>query len=67
MLNAFQIMIMQSHEDADRIIQKLKIYIDNSNCSLKEIEFDIPDHILDYDKKRIEQEVKEYYYKIRRK
>lgn len=67
MLNAFQIMIMQSHEDADRIIQKLKTYIDNSNCSLKKIEFDIPDHILDYDKKRIEQEVKEYYYKIRRK
>lgn len=67
MLNPFQVMIMQSHEDTDKIIQKLKKYIDNSNYSLKEIEFDIPDHILDYDKKRIEQEVKEYYYKTRRK
>lgn len=67
MVNPFMVMIMQSHEDADKIIEEIKQYIDNLDIALQEIEFDIPDTILDYDKKRIEEEIKKYYFNKRYK
>lgn len=67
MVNPFMIMIMQSHEDADKIIKEIKQYIDTLDIAPQEIEFDIPDTILDYDKKRIEEEIKKYYFNKRYK
>jgi len=61
-LNGFDVMIMQSHEDADELIEEIKKIID-SYCELpqQEISLDYDDsNLLEPDKKRVKREIEKY-------
>ncbi len=61
-VNGFDIMIMQSHEDADKLIDELKKVIDRY-CGLpqQEISIDYDDsNLLENDKIRVKKEIKKY-------
>ena len=61
-LNGFDVMIMQSHEDADELIEEIKKIID-SYCELpqQEILLDYDDsNLLEPDKKRVKREIEKY-------
>ena len=61
-LNGFDIMIMQSHEDADKLIKELKDVIDlYSTFPQQEISLDYDDsNLLEPDKKRVKREIEKY-------
>ena len=61
-VNGFDVMIMQSHEDADKLIDKLKKVIDKY-CGLpqQEISIDYDDsNLLETDKIRVKREIQKY-------
>ena len=61
-LNGFDVMIMQSHEDADKLIKELKDVIDlYSTFPQQEISLDYDDsNLLEPDKKRVKREIEKY-------
>jgi uncharacterized lipoprotein YehR (DUF1307 family) len=61
-INGFDIMAMQSHEDADKLINELKQVINSfSNIQRQTISLEYDDsHLLDSDKIRVKQEIKKY-------
>ena len=61
-INGFDIMVMQSHEDADKLINELKQVINSfSNIQRQTISLEYDDsHLLDSDKIRVKQEIKKY-------
>ena len=61
-LNGFDVMIMQSHEDADKLIKELKEIIDSySAFPQQEISLDYDDsNLLNLDKKRVKREIEKY-------
>ena len=61
-INGFDIMVMQSHEDADKLINELKQVINSfSNIQRQTINLEYDDsHLLDSDKIRVKQEIKKY-------
>lgn len=61
-INGFDIMVMQSHEDADKLINELKQVINSfSNIQRQTISLEYDDnHLLDSDKIRVKQEIKRY-------
>lgn len=61
-INGFDIMVMQSHEDADKIINEMKHIIDSfANYPEQMINLEYDDtYLLEPDKKRIKQEIKNY-------
>ena len=58
-INGVDIMIMQSEQDADILINKLKKIIDNDNNILF-LDYD-DSHLLTLDKIRVKNEIKQYY------
>ena len=61
-VNGFDVMIMQSHEDADKLIDELKKVIDRY-CWLpqQEISIDYDDsNLLETDKIRVKREIQKY-------
>ena len=64
----FEIMIMQSHEDADRLIRELKNNIDINKDTFQEnsiIEYD-DNNLLELDKQRVREEVEKYLSEVLR-
>lgn len=61
-INGFDVMVMQSHEDADKLINELKQVINSfSNTQRQTINLEYDDsHLLDSDKIRVKQEIKKY-------
>ena len=61
-INGFDIMVMQSYEDADKLINELKQVIDSfSNIQRQTINLEYDDsHLLDSDKIRVKQEIRKY-------
>lgn len=61
-INGFDIMIMQSHENADKLIKEIKDKIDlYSNFPQQTISIDYDDDsLLESDKKRIRKEIQKY-------
>ena len=61
-LNGFDVMIMKSHEDADKLIEELKEVIDSySAFPQQEISLDYDDsNLLEPDKKRVKREIEKY-------
>lgn len=61
-VNGFDIMIMQSHEDADKLIDELKKVIDRyRGLPQQEISIDYDDsNLLKNDKIRVKKEIKKY-------
>ena len=61
-LNGFDVMVMQSHEDADKLIKELKEIIDSySAFPQQEISLDYDDsNLLEPDKKRVKKEIEKY-------
>ncbi len=61
-LNGFDVMVMQSHEDADKLINELKQVINSlSNIQRQTVNLEYDDsHLLDSDKIRVKQEIKKY-------
>ena len=61
-INGFDIMVMQSHEDADKLINELKQVINSfSNIQRQTISLEYDDsYLLDSDKIRVKQEIKKY-------
>ena len=61
-INGFDIMVMQSHEDADKLINELKQVINSfSNVQRQTISLEYDDsYLLDSDKIRVKQEIKKY-------
>ena len=61
-INGFDIMVMQSHEDADKLIKEMKKIIDSYSCIPQQtisLEYD-DSYLLDSDKIRVKQEIKRY-------
>ena len=61
-INGIDIMIMQSHEDADRLIKELKHIIDSyqgNNIYSLNIEYD-DKNLLEIDKIRVKQTIEKY-------
>lgn len=61
-LNGFDIMIMQSHEDANVLIEELKKAIDNYCGMLQQhmsIDYD-DSNLLEPDKRRVKREIEKY-------
>ena len=61
-VDGFDIMIMQSHEDADRLIEELKQVINQYKLFPQQtinLEYD-DSHLLETDKKRVKQVIKQY-------
>lgn len=61
-INGFDIMVMQSHENADKLIKEMKKIIDLYKYAPQQIinlEYD-DNHLLDIDKIRVKQEIKKY-------
>lgn len=61
-INGYDIMVMQSHEDADKIIEKIKNIIDSYKYLPSQninLEYD-DSFLLDSDKLRIKQEIQKY-------
>lgn len=61
-LNGFDVMVMQSHEDADKLINELKQVINSlSNIQGQTVNLEYDDsYLLDSDKIRVKQEIKKY-------
>lgn len=61
-INGYDIMVMQSHEDADKIIEKIKNIIDSYKyLPSQDINLEYNDSfLLDSDKIRIKQEIQKY-------
>ena len=61
-VNGFDIMIMQSHENADKLINELKKVIDRyRGLPQQEISIDYDDsNLLENDKIRVKKEIKKY-------
>lgn len=60
-VNGYDIMIMQSHEDADKLIYELKKVINSYNNLPININLEYDDnHLLDSDKKRVKTEIEKY-------
>lgn len=61
-INGFDIMIMQSHESADKLIKEIKDKIDlYSNFPQQTISIDYnDDSLLESDKKRVRKEIQKY-------
>ena len=61
-INGFDIIVMQSHEDADKLINELKQVINScSNIQRQTISLEYDDsYLLDSDKIRVKQEIKKY-------
>lgn len=61
-INGFDIMVMQSHEDADKLINELKQVINSlSNIQRQTVNLEYDDsYLLDSDKIRVKQEIKKY-------
>lgn len=61
-VNGFDIMVMQSHENADKLIKEMKKIIDSySYISQQTINLEYDDsYLLDSDKIRVKQEIKRY-------
>ena len=61
-LNGFDVMVMQSHEEADKLIKELKEIIDSySAFPQQEISLDYDDsNLLEPDKKRVKKEIEKY-------
>lgn len=61
-INGYDIMVMQSHEDADKIIEKIKNIIDSYKyLPSQDINLEYDDSfLLDSDKLRIKQEIQKY-------
>ena len=61
-INGFDVMVMQSHKDADKIINELKQVINSlSNIQRQTINLEYDDsNLLEPDKKRVKQEIKKY-------
>lgn len=61
-INGFDIMVMQNHEDADKLINELKQVINSfSNIQRQTISLEYDDsYLLDSDKIRVKQEIKKY-------
>ena len=61
-VNGFDVMIMQSHEDADKLIDELKKVIDRyRGLPQQEISIDYDDsNLLKNDKIRVKKEIKKY-------
>lgn len=61
-INGFDIMVMQSHEDADKLIDELKKVIDKyRGLPQQEISIDYDDsNLLETDKIRVKREIQKY-------
>lgn len=61
-LNGFDVMVMQSHENADKLINELKQVINSlSNIQRQTVNLEYDDsYLLDSDKIRVKQEIKRY-------
>lgn len=61
-INGFDIMVMQSHEDADKLIEELKRIVDSfKNIPQQIINLEYDDsNLLEPDKKRVKQEIRKY-------
>lgn len=61
-INGFDVMIIQSHENADKLINELKQVINSfSNIQRQTISLEYDNsHLLDSDKIRVKQEIKKY-------
>lgn len=61
-INGFDVMIMQSHEDADKLINELKKVIDRYHgLPQQEISIDYDDsNLLETDKIRVKREIQKY-------
>lgn len=61
-INGFNIMVMQSHEDADKLIEELKRIVDSfKNIPQQTINLEYDDsNLLEPDKKRVKQEIRKY-------
>lgn len=59
-INGFDIMIMQSAESADKLIETLKEKIDDMTLPITEFFIDFDDEILPNDRNRIELIIKNY-------
>ena len=61
-VNGFDVMIMQSHEDADKLIDELKKVIDKyRGLPQQEISIDYDDsNLLETDKIRVKREIQKY-------
>lgn len=61
-LNGFDVLVMQSHENADKLIKEIKDIIDSYKYMPRQtinLEYD-DTHLLDSDKIRVKQEIKKY-------
>lgn len=59
-INGFDIMVMQSAESADELIEELKKEIDNMKLPITDFTIDFDDEILLNDRKRVEETIKNY-------
>lgn len=59
-INGFDIMVMQSAESADELIEELKEEIDNMKLPITDFTIDFDDEILLNDRKRVEETIKNY-------